>query len=114
MSLWNILYVVMSRNRALVVLLCDALARGLIQPLCGEHSIEQGPPGDKAKTRPEKGIEKATNVHGVILEPAAWQDVYKALEVCLFVCRSRMRANISCYNILKYDLQLPTMYITLH
>ncbi|XP_041803927.1 cilia- and flagella-associated protein 46 [Chelmon rostratus] len=69
-------------NRALFVLLCDAVARGLIQPLCGLDCIEPAPPGDKGKNRAEKGMEKSTNVHGILLDPAALQDVHKALELC--------------------------------
>lgn len=82
MSVWNILCVVFLRNRALFVLLCDAVARGLIQPLCGPDSIEPAPPGDKGKNRAEKGMEKAASVHGAFLDPSTLQDVRKALEVC--------------------------------
>ncbi|XP_074502975.1 cilia- and flagella-associated protein 46 isoform X2 [Sebastes fasciatus] len=68
-------------NRALSVLLCDAVARGLIQPLCGPDSVEPAQPGDKCKNRPEKGV-KAASVHGVVFDPVALQDVRKASELC--------------------------------
>ncbi|XP_044070722.1 cilia- and flagella-associated protein 46 isoform X2 [Siniperca chuatsi] len=68
-------------NRTLFVLLCAAVARGLIQPLCGpDSSAEPTLSGDK--NRAEKGMEKAASVHGVFLDPAALQDVRKALELC--------------------------------
>ncbi|XP_049456510.1 cilia- and flagella-associated protein 46 isoform X3 [Epinephelus fuscoguttatus] len=69
-------------NRALFVLLCDAVARGLIQPLCGPDSVRPTTPEDKGKNRPEKGMEKAASVHGVFLDPVALQDVRKASELC--------------------------------
>ncbi|XP_056252103.1 cilia- and flagella-associated protein 46 [Seriola aureovittata] len=68
-------------NRALVVLLCDAVARGLIQPLCGPESVEEALQGDKSKSRAEKGMEKAATAT-VFLDPAAQQDVRMALELC--------------------------------
>lgn len=74
------LCVVFLRTRVLFVLLCNAVARGLIQPLCGPYSIAL--PGDKSKSKAEKGMEKAASVLGFFLEPAALQDVRKALEVC--------------------------------
>ncbi|KAI3362965.1 hypothetical protein L3Q82_011639 [Scortum barcoo] len=69
-------------NRALFVLLCDAVARGLIQPLCGPESIEPAPPVDKGKNRAEKGMEKASSTHGAFSDPSALQDVRKAAELC--------------------------------
>ncbi|XP_073337460.1 cilia- and flagella-associated protein 46 isoform X1 [Pagrus major] len=63
-------------NRALFVLLCDAVARGLIQPLCGPDSFETAPQGDKGRKRAE------SCVHGISLDPAALQEVRKALELC--------------------------------
>ncbi|CAK6962375.1 cilia- and flagella-associated protein 46 [Scomber scombrus] len=74
-------------NRALFVLFCDAVARGLIQPLCGPDSIEPAPTVDKGKNRAEKGVEKAASVQGVFLDPAALQDVRKALELCDYALR---------------------------
>uniref|UniRef100_A0A3B4YJ43 Cilia and flagella associated protein 46 n=1 Tax=Seriola lalandi dorsalis TaxID=1841481 RepID=A0A3B4YJ43_SERLL len=59
---FQILYIVFLRNRALVVLLCDAVARGLIQPLCGPESVEEALQGDKSKSRAEKGMEKAATL----------------------------------------------------
>ncbi|XP_032397492.1 cilia- and flagella-associated protein 46 isoform X2 [Etheostoma spectabile] len=69
-------------NRALFVLLCDAVARGLIQPLCRPDSTELAPPGDKDINKPKKGMEKAAAVSGVLLDPVALQDVHKASELC--------------------------------
>ncbi|XP_035810814.2 cilia- and flagella-associated protein 46 isoform X2 [Amphiprion ocellaris] len=69
-------------NRTLFVLLCDAVAQGLIQPLSGPDSTELAVVGDKGKSRAEKGMEKAASVHGAALDPAALQDVRKALELC--------------------------------
>ncbi|XP_068423801.1 cilia- and flagella-associated protein 46 isoform X2 [Clinocottus analis] len=74
-------------NSTLFVLLCDAVARGLIQPLCGPDSIKQAPPGDKSRNRPERGTEKAASVQGVFLDPVALQDVRKALELCDYALR---------------------------
>ncbi|XP_028983141.1 cilia- and flagella-associated protein 46 isoform X3 [Betta splendens] len=70
-----------TRNRALVVLLCDVVARGLIQPLCNTDYIEPSPQADKGKNRAEKGMEKAANSHGSFLDPAPLQDVHKALQL---------------------------------
>lgn len=70
------------RNRTLLVLLCDAVARGLIQPQCGPDGIERAPPAEKARSRQGRGGEKAAGVHGGFLDPAALQDVRKASEVC--------------------------------
>ncbi|GAA6225204.1 cilia- and flagella-associated protein 46 [Lates japonicus] len=67
-------------NRALVVLLCDAVARGLILPLCGLDSVEPTQPADKGRNRAEKGMEKPSTVN--FLDPSAQQDVRKALELC--------------------------------
>ncbi|XP_051816052.1 cilia- and flagella-associated protein 46 isoform X2 [Acanthochromis polyacanthus] len=69
-------------NCTLFVLLCDTVAQGLIQPLSGPDSTELAPVGDKGKSRAEKGMEKAASVHGAALDPAALQDVRKALELC--------------------------------
>ncbi|XP_031140179.1 cilia- and flagella-associated protein 46 isoform X1 [Sander lucioperca] len=69
-------------NRALFVLLCDAVARGLIQPLCRPDSAELAPPGDKDINKPKRGMEKAAAVSGVLLDPVALQDVHKASELC--------------------------------
>ncbi|KAM4591923.1 cilia- and flagella-associated protein 46-like [Odontesthes bonariensis] len=65
-------------NRALCVLLCDAVARGLIQPLFASDSVEPSSAGDKGKNR----AEKAASTHRVQLDPAALQDARKALELC--------------------------------
>lgn len=70
------------------MLLCDAVARGLIQPISERDSAEPAPTGLKGKNRAEKRSERAASTHGASVEPAALQDVYKALEVCHCVeCR---------------------------
>ncbi|KAM7408201.1 hypothetical protein PAMA_002070 [Pampus argenteus] len=74
-------------NRPLFVLLCDAVARGLIQHLCGPDSGEPALTGDMGKKRAEKGMEKAASVQGVFLDPAALHDVRKALELCNYALR---------------------------
>ncbi|XP_030603277.1 cilia- and flagella-associated protein 46 isoform X2 [Archocentrus centrarchus] len=74
-------------NRALFVLLCDAVAQGLIQPLSGPDNIVPAPAEDKGKKRAEKGIAKAASAYGVFLDPAGLQDVHKALELCEYALR---------------------------
>ncbi|XP_029377626.1 cilia- and flagella-associated protein 46 [Echeneis naucrates] len=69
-------------NHALVVLLCDAVARGLIQPLGGADSVEEILHGNEAKNRAEKGVNKATKNHGIVLDTSTLQDVQKGLELC--------------------------------
>ncbi|XP_034754581.1 cilia- and flagella-associated protein 46 isoform X3 [Etheostoma cragini] len=74
-------------NRAFFVLLCDAVARGLIQPLCRPDSTELAPPGDKDINKPKKGMEKASAFSGVLLDPDALQDLHKASELCDYALR---------------------------
>ncbi|XP_026165910.1 cilia- and flagella-associated protein 46 isoform X3 [Mastacembelus armatus] len=74
-------------NRALIVLLCDAVAKGLIQPLYGADSVEPVPLGDKGKNSAEKGMKKAASVQGASSDPAAMQDLRKALELCEYAFR---------------------------
>ncbi|XP_071380722.1 cilia- and flagella-associated protein 46 [Centroberyx affinis] len=74
-------------DRALFVLLCDAVARGFIQPLCGPDSSKAVLPGEKAKNRAGKGMERTGSVHGVPIDPAALQDARKALELCDYALR---------------------------
>ncbi|XP_024152713.1 cilia- and flagella-associated protein 46 isoform X3 [Oryzias melastigma] len=69
-------------NSTLCVLLCDAVSRGLIQPISERDSAEPAPTGLKGKNRAEKRSERAASTHGASVEPAALQDVYKALELC--------------------------------
>lgn len=61
------------------MLLCDTVARGLIRRLCEPDNAKEVVQEDKGKGRAEKGTEKAATV---FLDPAAQQDVHKALEVC--------------------------------
>ncbi|XP_063348312.1 cilia- and flagella-associated protein 46 [Pelmatolapia mariae] len=74
-------------NRVLFVLLCDAVAQGLIQPLFGPDSVVPAPAEDKGKKRAEKGIAKAASTCGGFLDPAGLQDVHKALELCEYALR---------------------------
>ncbi|CAG6017918.1 unnamed protein product [Menidia menidia] len=76
-----------SGNRALCVLMCDAVARGLIQPLSERESDEPAPGGDKGKNRAVRGAEKAASTHGAPLDPAALQDARKAIELCEYALR---------------------------
>ncbi|KAF7668645.1 hypothetical protein LDENG_00299490 [Lucifuga dentata] len=69
-------------DRSLLVLLCDAVARGLIQPLCGADSSEAAMSEDSGKNTAGKGMERTGNVQGISIDPAALQDVHKALELC--------------------------------
>ncbi|KAM3606725.1 uncharacterized protein V6R79_022079 [Siganus canaliculatus] len=73
-------------NRVLSVLLCDAVARGLIHPLSGPGCVRPGLPGDKSKNPAQKGMEKPVNVHDVP-DPDALQDVQRALEMCIYALR---------------------------
>ncbi|XP_035982462.1 cilia- and flagella-associated protein 46 [Fundulus heteroclitus] len=68
-------------NRTLCVMLCDAVARGLIQPLSARDFTEPAPTSARAKSKAERGTEQASGTQGV-LDPAALQDVQKALELC--------------------------------
>lgn len=65
----------------LLVLLCDAVAQGIIQPWCGTsgHTSQEGnqPQTDKSK----KGMEKSGSTHTIQLEAAAVQQIRKALQV---------------------------------
>lgn len=70
------------RCSALRVLLCAAVARGLIQPLTGPDRVKPTPPGDKGRNRADKGTQKTPGGHEDCLGPAALQDAHKALEVC--------------------------------
>uniref|UniRef100_A0A3P8Q9U3 Cilia and flagella associated protein 46 n=1 Tax=Astatotilapia calliptera TaxID=8154 RepID=A0A3P8Q9U3_ASTCA len=58
------------RNRVLFVLLCDAVAQGLIQPLFGPDSVVPAPAEDKGKKRAEKGIAKALCEHALRISNA--------------------------------------------
>ncbi|XP_030012468.1 LOW QUALITY PROTEIN: cilia- and flagella-associated protein 46 [Sphaeramia orbicularis] len=69
-------------NHTLFVLLCNAVALGLIQPLYEPNIAEPVSSTDKGKNTAEKGVEKIASVQGVFLDPAALQDVRKALELC--------------------------------
>lgn len=68
-----------------LVLLCDTVARGLIQRLIGQDQENPPQPADKGKSRGDRGTQKSNNVQGD-LQSQAMQNVHKAQEVCaLFV-----------------------------
>lgn len=75
------MYFLLLRDCVLFVMLCNAVALGLIQPLSGPVPVEPTLPVDKGKGRAEKGTEKAANVCGAVLDPSGLQDARKALEV---------------------------------
>ncbi|XP_034148794.1 cilia- and flagella-associated protein 46 isoform X2 [Esox lucius] len=73
----------------LLILLCDAVACGLIQPwfvsaagqVAGQGMDDSGCKGEPKKKGAVKGTEKSGIVHGLPLDPAALQDLRKALEL---------------------------------
>lgn len=70
------------RHPVLFVLLCDAVARGIIQPLTGPDQCEPALPADEGKKRAKKETPKTSRAsHRDSLSPAAGQDVLKALKV---------------------------------
>ncbi|XP_078788201.1 cilia- and flagella-associated protein 46 isoform X5 [Oryzias latipes] len=69
-------------NSTLCVLLCDAVARGLIQPISERDSAEPALAGLKGKNRAEKRSERAASTRGASTDPAALHHVHKALELC--------------------------------
>ncbi|XP_049337763.1 cilia- and flagella-associated protein 46-like [Astyanax mexicanus] len=81
----------------LLVLLCDAVAQGMIQPwfeAAGQIKPEQDTAkggvqqqADKVKKGGGKVLEKHSSTHGFSLEAAAVQDIKKALEVCDYALR---------------------------
>ncbi|XP_072292426.1 cilia- and flagella-associated protein 46 [Eucyclogobius newberryi] len=69
-------------DRALLALLCNAVARGLLQPLPAAVAVETPVPVDKGR-----GRRGAASVSGPALDPAALQDARKALELCDFALK---------------------------
>ncbi|XP_077350768.1 cilia- and flagella-associated protein 46 isoform X2 [Festucalex cinctus] len=65
-------------NHALLVLLCDAVARGLYQHLALPDNMEQAYPQDKGKGKSEK----ANNSQAAVLDPDDLLKVQKAFELC--------------------------------
>lgn len=71
----------------LLVLLCDAVAQGLIQPWCGTsgHTSQEmkQPQAQTGKTKKngKKGVEISGFTHAIALEAVAVQDIKKALQV---------------------------------
>ncbi|XP_051937204.1 cilia- and flagella-associated protein 46 [Hippocampus zosterae] len=65
-------------NHALLVLLCDAVARGLYQHLAVPDNMEQAYPQEKGKVKSEKAIVS----QAAVLDPDALLKVQKAFELC--------------------------------
>ncbi|XP_056093177.1 cilia- and flagella-associated protein 46 [Rhinichthys klamathensis goyatoka] len=83
---------------ALVVLLCDAVAQGLIEPWCvtpvradqepqDSEKADVQPTAEKTKKVRGKSVEKSGPPHGPGLDAAGVQEVKKALEVCEFALK---------------------------
>uniref|UniRef100_A0A3B4AP97 Uncharacterized protein n=1 Tax=Periophthalmus magnuspinnatus TaxID=409849 RepID=A0A3B4AP97_9GOBI len=64
-------------DRALFAMLCNTVARGLIQPLPASVAVETPVPVDRGK-----GRGGAASVSGPALDPSTLQDARKALELC--------------------------------
>lgn len=73
------------REVVLLVLLCDAVAQGIIQPWCetSRHTSQEWkqPQANKTQKNGRKEMEKSGFTHTVPLEAAAVQDIKKALQV---------------------------------
>lgn len=69
------------RHPVLFALLCDAVARGIIQPVTGLDHSELGLPADEGKKRAKSETPKMIRVPSS-LTSSAGQDVLKALKVC--------------------------------
>ena len=64
------------------MLLCDCVARGLLQPLLGRDGVRT----KKGAGRTPDKAGSTTHVGGTLaMEPAALKDLNKALEVCVCV-----------------------------
>ncbi|CAB1312512.1 unnamed protein product [Coregonus sp. 'balchen'] len=74
----------------LLVMLCDAVAQGLIQPWfvsaaglgTGQGREDSGGKGELRKKGAGKGAERTGSIHSLTLDHAALQDMRKALELC--------------------------------
>ncbi|XP_029496742.2 cilia- and flagella-associated protein 46 isoform X1 [Oncorhynchus nerka] len=74
----------------LLVMLCDAVAQGLIQPWfvsaagpgTGQGREDSGSRGELRKKVAGKGAERTGSIHSLPLDHAALQDMRKALELC--------------------------------
>lgn len=81
------------RHQVLFVLLCDAVARGIIQSLTGPDQSEPALPADEGKKRARKEP-KMSKSPRESLDAAAGRDVLKALQVGQ---AQHMSVNISAY-----------------
>eukprot|EP00063_Salmo_salar_P080807 XP_014055642.1 PREDICTED: cilia- and flagella-associated protein 46 isoform X6 [Salmo salar] len=74
----------------LLVMLCDAVSQGLIQPWSvsaagpgtGQGREDSGGRGELRKKGAGKGAERTGSIHSLPLDHAALQDIRKALELC--------------------------------
>lgn len=76
----NVLFHLLLRHHVLFVLLCDAVARGIIQSLTGPDQSEPALPADEGKKRDKKET-KISRSPRDSLDAAAGRDVLKALQV---------------------------------
>lgn len=76
----NVLVHLPLRHHVLFVLLCDAVARGIIQSLTGPDQSEPALPADEGKKRARKEP-KMSKSPRESLDAAAGRDVLKALQV---------------------------------
>ncbi|KAM8852116.1 cilia- and flagella-associated protein 46 isoform 2-T2 [Synchiropus picturatus] len=76
-------------SKTLLVLLCEAVARGLLLSLKETEIIveQQPPPSDKGKAKAEKGNDKSASVIRGTPSSSAMQDARKAQEMCEFAFR---------------------------
>lgn len=77
----NVLLHLLLRHHVLFVLLCDAVARGIIQSLTGPDQSEPDLPGVEGTKRAKKELPKMSRSPRDASDAAAGQDVLKALQV---------------------------------
>lgn len=93
----------------LLVLLCDAVAQGIIQPWCGTSGsiIQEGKrpraQSDRTKKNGKKRVEKSGSTHAIPLEAAAVQNIKKALQVrtvsVFILTTTDFTSNLHCLNL---------------
>ncbi|XP_053477642.1 cilia- and flagella-associated protein 46 isoform X1 [Ictalurus furcatus] len=72
----------------LLVLLCDAVAQGIIQPCCGtsghtsQEEKQTRAKADKTKKNVKRRMEKSGSTNAIPLEATAVQDIKNALQIC--------------------------------
>lgn len=80
MLVYTFLFTFLS-DPTLLVLLCDTVARGLIQSLVGQNNETSAQPADKSKSRGDRGTQKSSHVQADS-QLNAMQNVQRAQEVC--------------------------------